>query len=175
MRQRSTVKAMITLVAIGLSATSLGYVAGRAPRGGARVTAIDALAVGMGVGLLVGTIASVIVVWASRRSRDPLVCRGISRGVWAASTVSFVLVLSISGGEPPATFPGLAALAGVWTMGCCAALAAAWVGAVVVPEHWAARSDLLPEASSALLRAWPSVATEDRDDRRPPGVPTGAA
>lgn len=85
------------------------------------------------------------------------------------------MVLSISWGEPPATFLGLAVLAGVWTMGCCAAAAAAWVGAVVAPEQWAARSDLLPEASSALLRAWPSVATEDRADGRPPGVPTGPA
>lgn len=175
MSQRSTVKATITLVAIGLSATSLGYVAGRAPRGGARLSAIDALAVGMGVGLLVGTIASVIVVWASRRSRDPLVCRGISHGAWIASTVLFVLVLSISRGEPPAPFPGVAVLAGVWTMGCCAAVAATWVGAVVAPEYWAARPDLLPVASSVLLRAWPSVATEDRDDGRPPGVPTGPA
>lgn len=125
--------------------------------------------------MLVGTIASVIVVWASPRSRDPLVCRGISRGAWVASTVSFVVVLSISWGEPPATFRGLAVLTGVWTTGCCAAVTAAWVGAVVAPEHWAARSDLLPAASSVLLRAWPSVATEDRDDGRPPGVPSGPA
>lgn len=71
MRQRHALRAMITLVAIGLSATSMGFVAGRPPRGGARFSAIDALDVGMGVGLLVGTIASVIVVWASRRSRAP--------------------------------------------------------------------------------------------------------
>jgi hypothetical protein len=174
MRLPSTAKATITLVAMGVSATALGATAVGSPKGGARSSEADGLAAGMGVGVLVGSIAAVVFVLAARRSRDPWVCRSLSSGAWAASTTSFVLVLGLGWGGP-ATFRALAVLAGIWIVGCCAAIAAAWVGAVVAPELWAGRSDLLPETSSALLRAWPSETTGDRDGGRHPGVPSGPA
>ncbi|HET9311617.1 MAG TPA: hypothetical protein VFP41_10415 [Actinomycetota bacterium] len=159
MRATNTVKVAITLVAIGVSAVSVGVIVASSPR---RDQDADTLVIGLGVGFLFGIITSVTAVWACRRSAHPGLPRRASHGAWVLSTATFGLLLGINWLRPPTTSLGLAVALGAWIAAGCGAVAAAWLAAVVEPELWAARPDLLPEARSGLLRAWPVPSTGDR-------------